>query len=54
LVVAPEKIQCQPLCKYLGHQLYPKTILPQKTQLRKYKLKTLNNFSETIRRYKLV
>jgi len=48
LTVAPEKIHHEPLYKYLGHQLYPKTILPQKTQLRKDKIKTLNDFQKLL------
>lgn len=46
LVIAPEKVQTEPPYPY--SRLYPKTILPQRNQLRKDQLLTLNDFQKLL------
>ena len=48
LVIAPEKVQRHPPFQYLGHMLYPKEIKPQKIEIRKDDLKTLNDFQRLL------
>ena len=48
LIIAPEKVQTEPPYNYLGHILYPKVIKPQKIQIRKDRLKTLNDFQKLL------
>ena len=48
LVVAPEKVQRYPPFQYLGHTLYPKEIKPQKLEIRKNSLQTLDDFQKLL------
>ena len=49
LIIAPEKLQRHPHFQYLGHMLYPKEIKPQKIEIWKDDLKTLNDFQRLLR-----
>lgn len=48
LVIGPEKIQKEPPYSYLGYTLLPRAIMPQKVELRKDKLQTLNDFQKLL------
>lgn len=48
LVIGPEKIQKKPPYSYLGYTLLPRAIMPQKVELRKDKLQTLNDFPKLL------
>lgn len=48
LIIAPDKVQREAPYSYLGHTLYPRTIQPQKLQLRKDELKMLNDIQKLL------
>lgn len=48
LVIAPEKVQRQAPYEYLGYHLEPHYFSPQKLELRKDNLKTLNDFQRLL------
>lgn len=48
LIIAPENIKKEPCFQYLGHVLYTKEIKPQKSEIRKDGLKTLNDFQKLL------
>lgn len=48
LVIAPEKVQTVNPFSYLGYKLYHHEIRPQKIELRKDQLKTLNDFQKLL------
>jgi hypothetical protein len=48
LFIAPDKVQMGNLGKFLGARIIPHFITPQKIELRKDHLKTLNNFQKLL------
>lgn len=48
LIIAPEKVQKGNLVNYLGTKVSPYIIIPQKVELRKDNLKTLNDFQKLL------
>ena len=49
LQIAPEKVQTQDPCNYLGFRLTDQAGFPQKIVIHRDNLKTLNDFSKTVR-----
>lgn len=48
LYIAPEKVQQDQVIDYLGAKILKVTVVPQKIELRKDKLKTLNDFQKLL------
>lgn len=48
LVVAPEKVQQDTVVQYLGSRVTPHIVVPQKVELRKDHLRTLNDFQKLL------
>ena len=48
LFIAPEKVQKDKIVNYLGARICEKQIIPQKVELRKDNLKTLNDFQKLL------
>lgn len=48
LVIAPEKIKREAPFSYLGYTLYPRSMRPQKIEIRKDNIKTLNDFQKLL------
>ena len=48
LFIAPEKVQKDKIVNYLGAKVYERQIVPQKIELRKDNLKTLNDFQKLL------
>lgn len=48
LVIASEKVQKDTVVNYLGAKILPHTIIPQKIEIRKDNLKTLNDFQKLL------
>lgn len=48
LFIAPEKVQMGQMGEYLGTKITPHSISPQKIELRKDHLKTLNDFQKLL------
>ena len=48
LVIAPDKIQKEDRIKFLGGMIYPFSIQPQKIQIRRDNLQTLNDFQKLL------
>ena len=47
--IAPEKVQTQNPYKYLGFRLTEQAVYPQKIIIHRDSLKTLNDFSKTVK-----
>ena len=48
LVIASEKVQRNTVINYLGAKIFPHTVIPQKIEIRKDHLKTLNDFQKLL------
>lgn len=48
LIVAPEKVQQDSIVSYLGAKIDKKLVTPQKIEIRKDTLKTLNDFQKLL------
>lgn len=48
LFIAPEKVQKEKTVNYLGTKISENRIIPQKVELRKDNLKTLNDFQKLL------
>lgn len=48
LVIASEKVQRNTVINYLGAKIFPHTVIPQKIEIRKDNLRTLNDFQKLL------